>query len=185
MKNKVKSDIDKNTFFKWLAEERAKISSIEEIGPWFLKNQQYIMSACNSNIRGPNPEHMAFDDPFVKTDNFTKLVIDVIYIREMRTTHACPDNVEYDTPEGRKKTRKYKGWSGYLGGTLVRPEGYKYRYPYNVALNLVGLKTGSGGGGNENFGYQVSIFLDDWPGLQGVVDSIEQDLIIERLSNIC
>jgi len=65
-------------------------------------------------------------------------------------------------------------------------------YPYDSIGKFVGLKTGSGGGGNEDWGYDVSIFLDDWPGLnQQWADMIfeqevtryeqEKDRIINRL----
>jgi len=179
----------KDTWTEWLYAEKLKITRPEQIPAWFLANQKTIMYACNA-VEGT---HRWFDDNFVPEDVFTKLNFSEPKFSEcVSNTHNCPASgvtnfmCKDDLPRG------YVGWTSYVNGTLVRPKKHDGSYPYSGALKMVGLHTGSGGGGNKNFGYDIKIFLDDWPGLKAAVTRIkrvdavskarkEQEEVIRRL----
>ena len=160
-------------FSKWLAEERASIREIGEISPWFIKHQQYIMDATNANVF----ENKSPFDKFVDGDIFTNIDISAKYCSSVSNTHVCPDSGVTNWGY-RDKTlpNGYCGFEGMITGCLIRPPD-AMGYPYGEALNLVGLKTGSGGGGRNRWNYGVSIFLADWPG-------IGEEITIARLKGI-
>lgn len=152
----------------WLANERNNIFDIIDIPDWFLKNQRYIMDATNAITFRNSKDY----EKFQPTDTFCDISFRyAIYSPLTSNSHTCPDNGvtnwcerDKDAPIG------YPGWNINIGGTLKRLLKHNDSYPYSKALNLVGIKTGTGGGGNEHWGYEASIFVEDWPGLgQGLV----------------
>jgi hypothetical protein len=175
---KRKLDKVRATFTSWLNREKKKILHPEDIPAWFLKNQRKIMDAVNAGFGDR-------DEKFYPTDEFTKFSFEKArYSRLTSNTHVCPKggvtnwSVEDDKPKG------YPGWSVHVNGTLKRSKNHLGSYPYPAALNAVGLKTGSGGGGNESWGYGVSIFLADWPGLQQTILEMECDQIVDKLKGV-
>lgn len=159
----------RNTWKQWLDAERAEVRRIDDIPAWFLANQRKIMDACNA-IKFDN----RFDrrNAFVKEDKFTKLEWQSCrYDACTSNSHVCPDNgVSNWCAKEKSKPIGYPGYKGYLKGSLARPAKHQHTYPYSEALNLVGIKTGTGGGGNNDFGYEFTVFLDDWPGVaEGLV----------------
>jgi len=164
MKKERKFQRIRSSFKAWLWEEKQKITDINMVVPWFLKNQSSIMDAHNAiNCpRGKSP----LDDPFYKTDKFINITLRAYYSDRVSNSHRCPDNGvtnwcarDPNLPTG------YPGFQGRIEGALVRSKKNNNSYPYTDALNLVGIKTGTGGGGNGSWGYDVSLFLADWPGL--------------------
>lgn len=182
-------------FHTWLAEERAKVRRVQDLPQWFMDNQRILMDAHNAEIPS-GYVFTSFDEKFVMEDIFENVTINLRdgFTENVSNSHVCPDNgiTNFGGEAGRPKG--YPGWQGVIKGTLKRPKKLNGRYPYSNALNLAGFKTGSGGGGNENWSYEVRIFLDDWPGLQGqrdfeVAEAIriayeeEEDRIVRRLKN--
>lgn len=158
----------RDNFTKWLKKEKKAITHPEMIPEWFMANQRQIMEAHNAGIRS-KLEMSLSDRFFITTDRFENVEFEkgTRFNDLLSNSHTCPENgktnwcaTENDTPKG------YPGWKTYIKGTLVRDKKNNHSYPYNAALNLVGIKTGSGGGGNKDWGYQCSIFLADWPGLK-------------------
>lgn len=165
----------KAEYADWFASEKEKIATIEEIAPWFLENQRTIMDGMNAihNLSKQDRERFQTDDIFTKLE---------IKFREfdplVSNTHVCPRNggvtnwwCKNDKPRG------YPGWEGQVSGTLVRPLRYNSSYPSSSILNFVDIHTGSGGGGNKDWSYGVSVFLDDWSGIQ-------ETIIVEKLKGI-
>jgi hypothetical protein len=166
-------------FASWLAEEKKKIIDVDMIIPWFLENQRYIMDANNAGIHG---SRHSSHDKFYKDDKFENMTLKVDYRQSCSNSHTCPDNgVTNWCSKDNNLPTGYKGWHGHIGGSLKRLPRHNSSYPFSNALNIVGLKTGSGGGGNEHWSYDLNIFLDDWPGLQAAVDIMEQEQIVQRL----
>ena len=167
----------RSTFKDWLAEEKKSIISVDMIVPWFLKNQRHIMDAANSM-------NVSDREKFYVDDNFTEIELtNSYYTSYLSNTHSCPDTGV--TNWGGKNTNLpigYKGWAAIISGTLDRKSKYMYEYPVSRALNLVGIKTGTGGGSNNGFQWSCSVFLDDWPGLQEAIYDMEKDQIIKKLS---
>ena len=175
---KRKLDKVRATFTSWLNREKKKILHPEDIPAWFLKNQRKIMDAVNAGFGDR-------DEKFYSTDEFTKFSFEKPrFSKTTSNTHNCPKggvlncSCEDDKPKG------YPGWTAHVNGALKRNKNHLGSYPYSAALNAVGLKTGSGGGGNESWGYGISIFLADWPGLKATVDAMEQEQIVAILKGV-
>lgn len=153
------------------------------ICPWFIKNQRTIMAYTNA-IAFQNVTKSNRNVRFTDSDNFHYLTFkNVKYNSLVSNSHVCPESgVTNWCARSEDRPIGYKGWAGYLHGSLLSDKDRNYCYPYSEALNLVGIKTGSGGGGNASFGYNFSVFLDDWPGLAEQVSDIEQELIFKKLS---
>lgn len=164
----------------WLLEEKKKIHCVADIPKWIIDNQRKIMDACNAIIFSTDFEAR---NRFVENDRLEKLVWENSrYNVSCSNTHSCPHNGVTNwggyKPEA---PRGYPGWEGYLGGSLKRPRAKNSSYPISELLNFIGVKTGTGGGANEHFGYGFTIFLDDWPGLYEEVRQMEEDQIVKKL----
>ncbi len=160
---------------EWIKAERAAIQYARDIPEWFLKNQKVIMAATNTQFSRDNRNR------FVSDDVFTALSMDVDFFPLVSNSHACPANGKTNFMRLPELPTGYPGWTGRLTGSLKRPDTCDYWYPYGAALNKVGIHTHGGGGGNKFFGYNISIFLADWPGLQHEIDEAEQAAIVKRL----
>lgn len=176
-----------NQFQSWLAEEKKKITELEMIIPWFLENQRFIMDAVNAGCKS-NSGHSIWNEKFSKMDQFTAMTLTTSKMSQfILNSHVCPEGGvinwgnDKKYKDGTPKPNGYKGWRGRINGTLLRQKKDAGSYPATAALNLVCLKTGTGGGGNNAWGFDVSIFLDDWAGLQHIIDNEERDAIIRRL----
>lgn len=170
-------------YSSWLRKEKQNIHYVNQIIPWFLKNQRQIMDAANALLL-TSPSDRKYRKCFTADDVFENMSFEHIsYKDNVSNTHRCPDGgVTNFTSKEPGKPTGYPGWKGYIKGTLKRNPKDEYAYPYGEALNVVGLKTGSGGGGNKSWGYDVSIFLSDWPGLQVEVTEMEMDMVAKKLT---
>jgi hypothetical protein len=168
----------RTTFKAWLKAEKKAIRHPEEIPAGFLKNQRKIMDAVNAGL----------DDRyerFYKTDRFTKFSFETIrYSKEASNTHVRPFDGILNWGREDDKPKGYPGWITHVNGVLERNKSHMGSYPYSAALNVIGLKTGSGGGGNESWGYGITIFLADWPGLKQTILEMEAEEIVARLKGV-
>lgn len=160
-----------NSFNEWLAAEKENINSVDMIAPWILENQRKLMDAVNTGLLTGDFSMFSIGEKFYDTDELTDLSFkNINYKDRVSNTHDCPHNgvtnffCKNNLPQG------YPGYRGQLEGRLKREKKYMSEYPFSNILNLVRVLTGSGGGGNAHFGWEVSIFLDDWPGIrEGIV----------------
>lgn len=171
----------RKTWKTWLAEEKKKITHLDMIGPWVLENQRKIMDAYNalgdSSWRG---------ERWYKTDKIEKLNLS-FYNKECKiqsNSHDCPEGGVTNWGSHPDRPKGYPGWSGRLEGKTVRSKKHMSSYPSSDTLRFIGIKTGSGGGGNDDWGYSFTIFLADWPGLQQEVIEHEQRSIVARLKGV-
>ena len=157
----------KATFFDWLDNERANVvMNINDIPQWLLANQQTIMDGVNAI-----PGHWcSFDDKFADGDLFTKIEFDRPYwTGNLSNSHSCPKGgvqnwgARGTFADGAPKPTGYPGWGLRLNGSLKRNKKNMSSYPYSGLFNIVGVHTGTGGGGNENFGFDAKIWAEDWP----------------------
>lgn len=168
-------------FKDWLKEERSQIKYTQDIIPWFLKNQRKIMDATNAIVLSSEYDKK-YGKQFNSRDRFDDLRFDRIRYEEfLSNDRVCPENGVLNWNNDPTKPTSYVGWKGYISGSLIRDPKHEYSYPYSEALNIVGIHTGTGGGGNKNWGYDCSIFLEDWTGLQHEIDEMKKDLIIKKL----
>lgn len=170
------------TFHDWLHEEKLKLTHPSQVPDWLLENQQKIMDAINAGCR-PKHHHWWDRDLFKPEDKFTKIVWtrECVFQDVLSNSHSCPDNGVENFMGDKDKPRGYPGWQTYIAGTLKRNKKNSGSYPYSSLLNMVGIKTGSGGGGNENWSYDAKVFLADWPGFQVEVDKIMEQRRIDGI----
>jgi len=161
----------KTNFYNWLTAEKENIHSVTEIASWVLLNQKKLMDASNALKIGTFTNDKYFDD-----DEFIKfMLVDMRYSQSVSNTHSCPhngvQNWRGDTKlkDGTPAPNGYPGWAGNIKGALSRNKNRMGSYPYDNILKLIRLHTGTGGGGNESWGYDCKIFLADWPGLSNQV----------------
>jgi len=170
MKAKRRDENIRLKFDKWLAKEKENIVHVDMIVPWILENQKYLMNAVNAIYRPTK-----YDKFYSAIDEITQLTTTFVYNKEISNSHSCPHNGVTNWG-GRIKNapRGYPGWSGYVNGVLKRDEKHMSSYPISSLFKLIRIHTGSGGGGNKNWGFHAEVFLADWPGL-------EQELTINKL----
>ena len=143
------------------------------IGPWVLANQKKLMIACNAfKLHSWDRDRFHID-----TDEFTKFDISVKYSSHVTNSHSCPKGgVQNWCAKDPSKPTGYPGWSGRISGVLVRSKKNMSSYPYSNICKLLDLHTGTGGGGNAEWGYDLKIFADDWP-------VMAQSVTFARLAN--
>lgn len=139
---------------------KLEVTDVNMIAPWIMKHEAFLIKACNVlNLNG-----FLFDE-FKPNDKYTNVEIGGLFYNENTSnSHVCPHNgvtnwgdKNPDLPTG------YPGWYGRLGGSLYRDKKNMNSYPYSSVFKLIGVHTGSGGGGNERFSYDCKIFVADWP----------------------
>ena len=168
----------RNTFFDWLKAEKELLISIDMVVPWILENQRTIMDACNAGIQ-PKRGSLSFwngRDKLYPTDKIVELkMVSARYSDSVSNTHSCPDDgVTNWGGQVKGAPRGYPGWQCRFEGKTERLQKHMGQYPSSRILNLVGVKTGTGGGGNESWGYDAEIFLSDWP-------QLSQELLFNKL----
>lgn len=154
----------KNDFAAWLAAEKDKLRSTSEICPWLLENQIYLMKSCNAL----GIHSWCRDKFYPETDRFTEIRFErePTFSRLVSNSHSCPkDGVTNWGGQDHNAPCGYPGWNGYVKGKLTRSKKHMSSYPYSAIFKLVDIHTGSGGGGNEHWGYDIKIFAADWPTL--------------------
>lgn len=166
-RRKVKHDnLIRSTFFEWLDEERLKLDSINDIPGWLIDNQRIIMDAANlipcGNWAG---------EGFYDTDLFTEIKFNQMkWGNQISNSHSCPKGGVTNwggrekNADGTPRPNGYPGWQGYLSGSLKRLKKHMSFYPASGFFKLVGIHTGTGGGGNQSFGWDIKLFAEEWPG---------------------
>ncbi len=157
----------KATFFDWLDNERTNnVLDVNDIPKWLLDNQQIIMDATNV-IPG---RWVSFDDKFADGDLFTKIEFGrTRWILNLSNSHSCPKGGVQNRggketfADGTPKPSGYPGWGLSLEGSLKRNKKLMSSYAYSGLFNIVGIYTGTGGGGNEHFRYDAKIWAEEWP----------------------
>jgi hypothetical protein len=173
--SRIRSRIRANNRGKFI-EKLSNQSSFEDIIKYIENNSDFIFD-------------MVIDGMTVSEKNKvlplrSKFFIKITYLNLSHkecasNSHSCPRdgvtnwggrNVLFDG------TPAPKGYPGFYGkiefqfGLRVKPENDVFRLGqgYDI-LKLLGLHTGSGGGmGNNRYGYDVTLFDSDWPGLTKV-----------------
>ncbi len=107
-------------------------------------------------------------------DTFTLTIkyLELTYNDSVSNTHACPHNGVTNwggrdtNKDGSPAPRGYPGFRGRIEYQIS--EGCPSSS--SDALRSTRIHTGSGGGGGNNYyGYDVTFFLDDWPGIKNTL----------------
>ena len=163
----------KNTFFEWLDDQRSNVvMNINDIPEWLMTNQQIIMDAVNAIPGG----WTHFDDKFADGDLFTKIeFVRPYWSGNLSNSHSCPKGGVQNWgakglfADGTPKPTGYPGWSTRLAGTLKRNKKLMSAYPASGLFKIVGIHTGTGGGGNESFGWDAKLWAEEWPAAASAV----------------
>lgn len=163
----------KATFFEWLDDQRENVvMNVDDIPAWLLTNQQIIMDAVD-DIPG---RWASFGDKFTDGDLFTKIEFERSYWgSNLSNSHSCPKGgvqnwgAKETFADGSPKPTGYPGWSTRIVGTLKRNKKNMSSYPASGLFNIAGIYTGTGGGGNENFGWDAKIWAEEWPAAASAV----------------
>lgn len=170
------------TYKQWLYNEKLKITHPDQIVPWFLANQRKIMDAVNAGVGMPNTSRRWVDKNFISSDKFESMDIRLTYNYNASNSHVHPENgVPNWCNQDKNLPSGYPGWQGMISSSLKRNACNDGSYPTSAAFNIVGLLTGTGGGANKSYLSEVTIFLQDWPGLQ---EGMERDIIVQKLKGI-
>lgn len=154
----------KNTFYDWLDHQRTNVVlSVDDIPQWILDNQQILKDAANVLSD--------YYSKFKDSDRYTQIKFsNVRWNANLSNSHSCPKGGVQNWrgnetfADGTPKPIGYPGWYINLSGSLQRNKKDMGSYPYSEVFKVIGIHTGSGGGGNENFGYDAKIFAEEWPG---------------------
>lgn len=171
-------ETEKAEALQWITDEKLKISKVEQIPVWVLEHQAKLMEIYNKY--GP----AYYEGKFVKEDIFTKFEFrNVRFNYLVSNTHSCPHNGVTNWHCNNDKPRGYIGWQGRIEGALSRPHSKRSTYPYTGFCKFLGIHTGTGGGGNSSWGFDIKIFLADWPGLQQEYTDIVFEEEVKRYEN--
>jgi hypothetical protein len=133
------------------------------IAPWIIENQKELMEGYNqfgAHGRGCR------DKFYPETDKIIKIELNVRYNPKVSNSHSCPrGGVTNWCARHPNHPTSYPGFSGRVDCVLKRDSKHTGQYPMYDFLDMIGLRAGTGGGGNENCGWDTKLFLADWPGL--------------------
>ena len=146
---------------KWLWAEKQHILTVDQIPEWIIANQRKLMRFSNGIL----PEH----NRFYTSDQ----ILSLTFTRHRLDSHSH-SYVQHGPLVPSDDTRRY---IGYFKSSLKRSKQNDWRYPLNEMLNMIGLFTASGGGGNISAGYSFYIYLSDWSG-------IADQLLANRMSGV-
>lgn len=170
----------RDTFNAWLRTERAKPIAVAELSQWVIDNQARLMESFNA-IHCREGMFRA-SDKFLPGDKFVTIVIpETKFDNNVSNSHTTPDtgvtnwcNRNPALPSG------YPGWKTRV--TYKTEYKNRGRSPqWSGLLNMVGLKTGSGGGGGDIASFELAIYLDDWTGLKHQQYIDECNIITSKL----
>lgn len=143
----------------WIAEEKAKITRVEDIPAWVVNNQVKLMEACN--FKGP----MWYDGNFYPDDFLQKFVFENIKFQDpLSNSHDAPKGGVTNFSRVAGKPIGYPGYQVRSIGSLKRRD-RRQGFPIKNLYRLLDLHVGTGGGSNNEWGYDIRIFISDWPGL--------------------
>ena len=159
-REKAKKETIKDDFFAWLRKEQESIlSDITLMPAWIITNQRKLMDAFNAI-----PGYSTWSGKFFDTDEITEIRLAVRWSGCVSNSHVSPKHgVSNWCARDETKPVGYPGWHGRIEGTLKRERNHS-DYPMSGLLKMIDVLTGSGGGSNKNWSFEVSIFAQDWTG---------------------
>ena len=155
----------------WLTDERSKITRFEDIAPWLIRNQGKIMDAVNAHYN-------TGDDKFHDGDDFTKIEMSCCWSDLVSNSHHAPAGKPQNWSRKPSIPLGYPGFTGDVRCSLSRKKKHINNYPISSFLNIVGIHTGTGGGGNTSCNYAIFVYDEEWPGL---VQGIQEDKVLHAL----
>lgn len=166
----------RNVIFKDLINQ----DSFEKIIAWVENNPRFFLEQGLDRDPFSREKYKKSQPDF--SDFWVKITyLSVSYNQSVSNTHSCPRGERTNWggretyADGTPVPRGFPGWQGRIE-FQINPE-LKWATFGSRVFDGLGINTGSGGGISENrYGYSVSFFSADWPGL-------EKSLIFEMLKD--
>lgn len=139
------------------------ITDFDSVINWIEKNGSFLYNCSRNDDNGYDKKTMNFNDWEKIPPNDFSVKIQHLYVKhgKVSNSHSCP--VGGITNWGGKDDlpRFYMGWRGRIKFvTSHYLPGHASNY-----FKIMGIHTGSGGGGRNHYEYDVSFFDDDWSGI--------------------
>jgi uncharacterized C2H2 Zn-finger protein len=143
-----------------LLEELRHQTSFADIIRWIELHPDFIWR--NANPRDPMPEGFGVTITYLKISHYLKI----------SNSHSAPrGGVTNWGPRKADKTGNplptgYPGWNGYIEYKITGEKSPVHYWASGLLTDL-GINTGTGGGMSEQrYGYEVTFWDDDWPGIK-------------------
>lgn len=148
--------------YKLLREQLDTIENIRALEHFVRLNFKSIILA---NIPEPDRNNIRALNDLVLKDFELK----VSYRESCSNTHCCPRNGVKNWSCHSDKPHGYPGFHGRVSWKMVEPldrDPNNYRdYRFDEAIRKIGIHPGTGGGSGDYRGYDVTIFIDDFPAI--------------------
>lgn len=154
---------DNEAFSEWLRNSRESVKTLDEIPAWIISNSAYLMPTFNKLCCDGDSWNSG--EKFYPSDEIKSIdFINAHYVEDISVKyfHQKPN---IDFPEGEVED----GYTGRVECSLSRIRKHNSRYPMRRFLSMLGVYTGSGGGGNERSAWAFYICLAEWPGIRSTV----------------
>lgn len=158
----------------WWAEVQNTEMDLEQLQKFIIENQMKFWAGAStaewewSNVG--KVRHKGVLMPIPELVEFTKF--NLRWSDHVSNSHCAPFNGVTNWGRERGKPTGYPGWNGRVEWRIKWPKEFDGHYPGSDLFSgsHVGIHTGTGGGGgmkdgHQSFGYDVTIFAEDWPGL--------------------
>lgn len=154
------------------------LSSIEDIAAFVVANYKKILLNA---IHDPRPRDVEVIEAMVLKD----FSLTVRYEQICSNSHSCPrDGVKNWGGDKPGAPRGYPGFYGRIEWKMPPPAWKRgdgiHSYELPEALGRIGIHTGTGGGNGDRYGYDVRLFLSDFPALQ---ETVNLDVFTAKLAN--
>jgi hypothetical protein len=183
-------EIEENARKEWWAYAQNLEMGIDELVAFIIKNQdKFWVEASKAE---------AYDWKDVGKRTYKNIVMPVPVLSSFRVfslswsdsvsnSHRCPKDGVTNWGRHADQPTGYPGWRGRVEWSIEWPKQFEHCYIGSDLFSgdLTRIHTGTGGGGGwkdglQSFGYDVTIFASDWPGL---ARHHEKQMIWEKLSN--
>lgn len=145
-----------------------------------------LQDICDYIVLNPTLfyEYGCFADGRNKSKNWREFLITHVkmtltYKPECSNSHGAPIGEETNW---HRKLDKPMGFPGYYGRLTFRTN-QETPFFTSKMFDGIGFYCGSGGGGTKSYGCEVTIWLQDWPGLRSAINDELNELMLDRLTD--
>ena len=148
-------------------QELWSLPTFDDVVAWFSSNSKLILDNA-SKTQKIDPELFWFKITY----------LDLTWAENVSNSHCCPHNGVTNWgrrdlfKDGTAKPTGYPGWTGHIEYQTSHDTGFGIDLVSNLRIH-----TGTGGGlGNHRYGYGVTFFDADWPGIHSYSTLSEQKM---------
>jgi hypothetical protein len=151
-------------FNDWLTKSRATVSTLQEIPDWIISNRQYLIKAfnkiCCNGIYASDRMYPSDEIEYIQIRSSH-------YAENIGLMYRCHEVVP--SPPLSHEDVYHGGYAGRIECCLRRQPQRDGNYPMSRFLSMVGVYTGTGGGGNSRSEWVFHIKVSQWPGIRATL----------------